>query len=100
MRVKITAKRAGTVADLDQRKDLTLMDSSQDVEAIKEHFGNRPAVMRFDGFLVKLEDGDYTEVYGYPGNIAYVSKPVFKIERRVMSGSSKKGSPRNPRLTR
>ena len=101
--MKITAKQFGTVADLDQRRDLTLMDDSTDVEAIKEHFGHHPAVMKFDGFLAKIEDGEYTEVYGYPGNIAYTHKTVYKIDRRFLPDKPRpkgqRGS-RRPRLTR
>ncbi len=100
MRVIVTAKRIGSVADLDQRKDLTLLDDSQDVEAVKEHFGHRPAVMQFDGFLAKIEDGEYTEVYGYPGNIAYLNKTAYKIERRFLPDKPRAAKVKRPRLTR
>jgi hypothetical protein len=92
MRVTVRATLVGTVADLDLRNDLTLATDSQDVEAIKEYFGNRPAVEEFDGFLVKIEDGEYTEVYGFPGNIAWLRKPVYKITRTFSESKPRESS--------
>jgi hypothetical protein len=104
MRVRLTVKPAGTVADLDKRKDLTLCDLSQDVESVKQNFGNSPKLDEFDGFLVKIEDGEYTEVYGYPGNIAYTSKPVFRIVQAFLPDKPKAAragrKAARPRLTR
>jgi hypothetical protein len=82
MKCRVTAKYAGNIKSLDARKDLTLMDLSQDSKEIKNHFGNRPAVRQFDSFLVKVEDGDYTEVYGFHGIVANLNKPVYKITRK------------------
>ncbi len=85
MRVIVRATRAGTVGDLDKSKPhLSLATDSQEVDSIKEYFGNRPAVRDFDGFLISVKDGDYEEVYGFEGNIAYVYKPVFKITRTFL----------------
>lgn len=89
MRVVIKAIAAGTVADLDERKDLTLLDGSTDVEYVKEHFGNRPAVQDFDGFFVQIINGEFGEVYGFKGNIASLGKPVYKITRTYYEESSK-----------
>lgn len=100
MRAVVRATQAGTVGSLEkERPDLELADLSQDVEAIKEYFGNRPAVRPFDGFLVKIEDGEYTDVYGYHGNIAYTNKTVYKITRtfspdRKYSMGKKRGTSR------
>lgn len=82
MKCRVSAKPAGTVRDLEGRRDLTLMDLSQDSEEIRKHFGNRPAIKRFDSFLVRVEDGEYAEVYGFHGIVADLGKPVWKIERR------------------
>lgn len=91
MRVTVRATRVGTIADYDtSRPDLQLATDSQDVEYIKEYFGNRPAIKDFDGFLVKIEDGEYTEVYGFEGNIAWTSKPIYKITRTFSSSDSPK----------
>ena len=93
MRVIVRATKAGTVGDFDKTKPyLQLADTSQDVEAIKEYFGNRPAVEQFDGFLVNIEDGDYSEVYGFEGNVAYTGKPVYKITRTFSEDKPKSKS--------
>ena len=90
MNVTVRATRAGTVGEFDKTKPyLGVADTSQDVEAIKEYFGNRPAVEQFDGFLVKVEDGEYAEVYGFEGNIAYTWKPVYKITRTFSESKPK-----------
>ncbi len=96
MRATVRATPAGTVGSLEKEKPyLELVDLSQDTEYIKEYFGNRPAVQDFDGFLVKVEDGDYSEVYGFEGNIAYTYKPVFKITRTYSEARSKQHKPKS-----
>jgi len=75
---KIRAKYFGTVADLNSRRDLELATNSQDVNAIKEYFNNK-TINSFDSFFVKVEDGEYVELYGFNGNTAYISKPIYKI---------------------
>lgn len=100
MKVTVRATKVGTVGDLDSRRDLSLATDSQEVEYIKDYFGNRPAVQDLDGFLVKIEDGEYTEVYGFPGNIAYTSKPVFKITRTFSESKPKKKKPAKVRRER
>lgn len=81
MRCYVKAKDAGTIADLDKRKDLMLLTDSQDVEEIKNYFGNRPAIKEFDGFFVKIEEGDFDEVYGFHGIVPNLEKSVWKVER-------------------
>jgi hypothetical protein len=76
MRVTVRATRAGTVGSLEKKKPyLQLVDLSQDVDAVKEYFGNRPAVEQFDGFLVDIQDGEYGEVYGFDGSIY----PIMRV---------------------
>jgi len=100
MRVTVRATRAGTVGDFDKSKPyLELADNSQDVEFIKEYFGNRPAVEQFDGFLVNIEDGEYTEVYGFEGNIAYTYKPVYKITRTFSESKPKSKKAKSKKRT-
>lgn len=90
MNVTVRATRAGTVGSLEKSKPyLQLADLSQDADAIKEYFGNRPAVEQFDGFMINIEDGDYSEVYGFEGNIAYTYKPVWKITRTFSESKPK-----------
>jgi len=69
-----------TVRDLDNRDDLIFVSDSQDVQAIKEYFGNPPELEDFDSFFVKIEDGEYTEVYGVEGIVPLLEKDACKIE--------------------
>ncbi len=101
MRVTIRATRAGTVGSLEKTKPhLELNDLSQDVESIKEYFGNRPAVEQFDGFLVSVADSEYAEVYGFEGNIAYTYKPVWKITRTFSESRPRKSKPKTKSTSR
>jgi hypothetical protein len=100
MKVTVRATEAGTVGSLEKEKPyLQLATDYQEVEFIKEYFGNRPAVQDFDGFLVNTEDGEYSEVYGFSGNIAYTYKTVFKITR-TFSESKPKSKSSKPKTKR
>ena len=66
----------GVVENLDD--DLTLVTDSQDIEKIKQYFGN-PDWWDFDGCFVKIEGGEYKQVYCFEGGIPYLDKPVYKI---------------------
>ncbi|MFA5409976.1 MAG: hypothetical protein WC343_14480 [Bacilli bacterium] len=79
MKAIIRVKHSGTIADIQDRQDLILVDLSQDVDAIKQHFGNRKSLKQFDGFFIKVDNGDYEEVYGFSGNIPYLTKDIYKI---------------------
>ena len=52
-----------------------LMDS-QEVEAVLEHLGVKE---KYSFLLVKLEEGDYKEVWGGTGAIPYVWEKVKRI---------------------
>lgn len=79
---RVEAEYIGTVADIqnDPRyKDYSLATDSQDVEAIWDHFGNDPTVKDFDGFFIDVKDGDYVDVLGFPGNVPYLYKSLYRI---------------------
>jgi hypothetical protein len=71
------AKMTMTIADIDNRKDLSLVTDSQDVEAIKDYIGGKAE--DFDSFYVKVKDGDYAEVYGFMGSVPYLHKKLHRI---------------------
>ncbi len=102
MRVAVRKTLAGTVGSLEKKPYLNLVDDSTEVEFIKSYFGDRPAVRDFGGFMVKIEDGEFTEVYGFEGNIGYTYKPVWKITRTFSESKSKNQTRRtvNPRARR
>ena len=83
MRVEVDAVPVGTIRDLENRNDLILTTDTQDIKFIKEYFGN-PDWWDFDGCFVKIEDGDYEEVYCFVGIVPVLNKTVYKLERKVI----------------
>ena len=73
----VTVQHCGNVDDLSET--LQLATNSQDVDWIKDHLGNHIDVLDFGGFLYQVEGGDFTEIYGFFGNVPYNEKPVFRI---------------------
>ena len=80
--VRVTA--AGTVADLNNRSDLTFVSDVQDVRAIKEQFSNHDEVRPFDAFFVKVGEGEYTEVYGIRGILPTLKRTIWKIDGELI----------------
>jgi hypothetical protein len=68
----------GTVEEVNEREDLELAQFELDVQAIKDYLGNSEEINEFSYFLVKIENGDYTEIYGIEG-FPYLCKSVFRI---------------------
>lgn len=76
------------ISDLEGRKGL-LLACEADIESIRE------AVRAFqvlnvtappphdpedyDGFLVRIDNGDYMEIWGYEGTIPYLDKHVTRL---------------------
>ena len=65
-----------TIGELDD-DDLTLVQQDQDVESIKHYLGK--IAQEFDGFFVKVEDGDYSEIWGFNGTVPYLDKTVYRL---------------------
>ncbi|OYT63812.1 hypothetical protein B6U74_06300 [Candidatus Bathyarchaeota archaeon ex4484_205] len=76
----LNIKCIGKVSDLQDRDDLIFVDKDFEVASIKEYLGNQPELEEFGAFFVKEEGGEYTEIYGIPGAVPYLWKPVCKIE--------------------
>ena len=78
----------GTVADINYRDDLVLADTDQDRKQIIDslplkiwdYFKKNYNDIHGYSFFVKVEDGEYTEIYAYPGTIPYMEKQLLKIE--------------------
>jgi len=68
-----------TVRDFQDRDDLTLVTTDFEVEDIKRHLGNSPELEDFGAFLVKVEDGEYKEIYGIKSNIPWLDSTVCEI---------------------
>lgn len=63
------------VEDLQDRDDLTFCET--DADHIKDVVGGE--AYDYDTFFVKVENGDYTEVWGMHGIIPYFYKAVTRI---------------------
>jgi len=77
--VRYDAVPIGTIKDLEREHDLTLVDTSQDLEEIAEYLGKPRWFRDFGGCFVKIEDGEYKEIYCYEGNTPTLNKDVYKI---------------------
>lgn len=77
LRLEIEEEPAGTIADLEKRDDLELVTRDSDVQAIKDYLGGMAD--DYDGFFVKIEDGEYTEIYGFEGTVPDLDKEVTKL---------------------
>lgn len=63
------------VRDIENRDDLILVQDSQDIESIEERTGAHG----YCCYFVKIEDGDYTEVYGCETHIPYLESYIDSI---------------------
>ena len=66
-----------TVKNLEKNKDLIFLCDSQDVKFVKDYIGIEAE--DFDSFFVKIEDGDYTEIFRIFGIVPYLEKEIFQI---------------------
>lgn len=80
---KIEVTYYGTIRDIEDREDLELANLSQDVIAIKSYLGNDKQLEDFNGFFVKISNGDYEEIYAYSGSVPDLNKGLFKIEMKI-----------------
>jgi hypothetical protein len=67
-----------TIADLNLRTDLTLVTNSQDVEQAYYYMGMPPK--QGMSLFVKIEDGEYSEVYEFEGEVPFLNKSVEQIK--------------------
>lgn len=64
------------VKDLED-KDLQFISDSQETEVIKSRLGRK--AKEFDSFFVRVEDGEYAEVYGMRGAVPYLNRQVVQL---------------------
>ena len=77
-------KNIGTIEDIQERTDLTLVTDSQEVYTIFEHIGGNQGLRiqdeyGFYGLFVTVENGDYGEVYAYNGSIPHLWKKLYEV---------------------
>jgi len=67
------------VKDLEKIPDLTFLSDSQDVEAVKSYVGTKE-VQEYDSFFVKVEEGEYTEIWGMEGIVPHLEARVYRVK--------------------
>jgi hypothetical protein len=76
--IVVTCKREKLVSDLTD-PDLMLLTDSQDINSVKEHIGS-PEWFDYGCLFVKVEDGDYSEIYGCDRSVPYLNEWVDTID--------------------
>jgi len=67
-----------TVGDFDGKEEFMLVTNSQDLTELRQFISDKDKGS-FDGFLVKANNGEIEEVYGFNG-LPNLSSPVQKLE--------------------
>jgi hypothetical protein len=68
-----------SVVALNSRADLQFISDSQDTAAIRFDFGPAWLGFDYDSYFVRIEDGEYKEVWGMAGIVPYLSKIVTRV---------------------
>ena len=77
--MEIRQAQMSSVAALNNRVDLTFISDSQDTASIRFDFGPAWDGFEYDSYFVKVEDGEYKEIWGMCGTVPYLSKLVTKL---------------------
>ena len=78
-------KQIGTIEDIQNRDDLTLIDNDYDVYHTLYNAGG-PEYIRlqeehgFYGLFVNTDNGDYKEIYAYKGQVPFIWKKLYQIQ--------------------
>ena len=65
------------VKDLEQGEGVfTFVSDSQDVQAVRDSV---EGTIEYDSYFVRIDEGDYVEVYGMRGIVPKLDKAVHKI---------------------
>lgn len=63
-----------TINDLNDRDDLMIIMDSQEIADLNVEHNTH-----FGGFLMGVEDGEITELYGFDGSVPYLYKEVTVV---------------------
>jgi len=80
MQAKINITKSGTVKDLNTRDDLEFISDDYSINSIKNTIGRFEELKDFNSFFVKINNGEYEEVYGIYGTVPYITKDIYRIE--------------------
>jgi hypothetical protein len=76
-------KRVATIGKLDSYAnrralpDPVLVTDSQEIDHVFSNLGYHPR--NIDGLFVFVGDGDYLQIWGFRGCVAYNDKPIYRI---------------------
>ena len=85
LRPEIVAEYIGTIGSIQnfpKYKGYKLVTDSQDVKEIWDSFGNDSTIKDFNGFLVKVGEGEYNDVLGFPGSVPHFYKRLYRIVKK------------------
>ena len=88
MRVSLSIGKAASLNCIESRREsagkkrLHLLTDSQDVQSVKDSFGNKKALDRFECFFVSIENGDIETVYGCENSVPSSDETVYNINLR------------------
>lgn len=68
-----------TIEDIGEDEGFILVQDSQDIDELKHSIPD-PSAKDYDGFFVKVGDGEITEVYGFEGSVPRLDAPVARLE--------------------
>lgn len=64
------------IANLDD-PEFILVTQDQDAQSVREHIGDEAT--EYDSFFVKIQEGDYTEVWGFCGIVPCLDNLATKL---------------------
>ena len=79
-------KQVGTIQDIQDRDDLSLITCSYQVKECLSIYYTEKQQKQFyedyelDSLFVNVEDGEYTEIYGFSGTVPWLYKTLYILE--------------------
>ena len=77
-------KNIGTIQDIQDRTDLTLITGDYEVSEVFKHIGGNQGLRLmseygFYGLFTTVENGDYGEVYAFNGSVPALWKTLYEV---------------------
>jgi hypothetical protein len=71
--------QVSTVLSLNSRHDLQFISDSQDTAEVRFDFGPSWDGFEYDSYFVRIDDGEYKEIWGMCGIVPLLSKLVTRL---------------------
>jgi len=78
--MKLKIEQIGTIEEIPDKNYVITIDP-QDIEVIKEGFGNPPELDEFDCFFIITENGEHKEVLAIKRCIPWMWKNLYRISQ-------------------